>query len=107
MIVVVDDVDLDLGTLRLRASGGPGTHNGLRSLCDRIGTSFPRLRLGVRGTGEWTDLGDYVLSPFADGELATVDGMITRAGDAVETALSTGIAAAMSHHNGPPRPASD
>ncbi len=49
MLVVVDDIDLPLGSIRLRTSGGPGTHNGLRHLCDTLGNRFPRLRVGVRG----------------------------------------------------------
>jgi PTH1 family peptidyl-tRNA hydrolase len=101
MLAVLDDVDLDLGTLRLRRSGGPGTHNGLRDICDRVGTDFPRLRLGVRGHDGFDDLADYVLSPFGDHEVAAADRLIFRAADAVDTALRDGVMAAMSRHNGP------
>lgn len=101
MLVVLDDVDLELGILRLRNAGGPGTHNGLRDICDHVGHTFPRLRLGVRGTSSWDDLADYVLSPFAVDELATVRRMIQRAADAIECAVLDGVAAAMSRFNGP------
>ena len=102
MLVVVDDVDLELAALRMRPSGGPGTHNGLRDVCDHVGRDFPRLRLGVRGSSEWTDLADYVLSPFNDDERKEAATMVRRAADAVEVALVDGIVAAMSRFNGPP-----
>jgi PTH1 family peptidyl-tRNA hydrolase len=106
MLVVSDDVDLDLGTLRLRRSGGPGTHNGLRDICDHIGQEFPRLRMGVGGLDGWNDLAEYVLSPFGDNEKKVADSMIQRAADAVETTLRDGVTAAMSRHNGPEVPRS-
>ncbi|HOC41793.1 MAG TPA: aminoacyl-tRNA hydrolase [Thermoanaerobaculales bacterium] len=107
LLVVLDDVDLDLGTLRLRRSGGPGTHNGLRDICERIGTGFPRLRLGVRGSGPWQNLADYVLSPFADDEQPLARQLVARAADAVETTVREGIDAAMGRFNGPAPVASD
>ncbi len=99
MLVVVDDVDLPLATLRLRREGGPGTHNGLRDICDRVGTSFPRLRVGVRGEEPWEDLADYVLSPFPKAERETVEAMVLRAADAVEVAFADGLDAAMGRFN--------
>ena len=101
MLVVVDDVDLALGSLRLRRSGGPGTHNGLRDVCDRVGGSFPRLRLGVRGGAGWQDLADYVLSPFAEDELPLARLLVGRAADAVVAALHDGLETAMLRHNRP------
>ncbi len=102
MLVVVDDVDLDLGALRIRPSGGPGTHNGLRDICDRLGDGFPRLRLGVRGDTGWDDLASYVLSPFAEDEVPVAEAMIKNAADAAETAVEDGLLFAMSRFNGPP-----
>ncbi len=99
VLVVVDDVDLPLGALRVRPSGGAGTHNGLRSVVGRIGEGFPRLRLGVRGQTPWEDLAAYVLAPFAAEEEAQVEAMIVRAADCVETALHAGIARAASRFN--------
>lgn len=70
LLILCDDIDLDVGELRIRPSGGAGTHNGLKSITDRFGEMFPRLRIGVRGpdapkgsfqqAGE--DLAAYVLS---------------------------------------------
>jgi len=99
MLVVVDDVDLPLAHLRLRPSGGPGTHNGLRSLCEEIGTGFPRLRVGVRGDDMTGDLADYVTSPFTDDEAESVEGAVERAADAVETVLRDRFESAMSTFN--------
>jgi len=103
MLVVVDDVDLPLETLRLRRSGGPGTHNGLRDLCEDVGNGFPRLRVGVRGTDMTGDLADYVLSPFIDDDAVTADGVVARAADAVEMALREGFESAMNVYNRQPR----
>ena len=102
MLAVVDDVDLPLANLRLRRSGGPGTHNGLRSLCEAVGTDFPRLRVGVRGDVMTGDLADYVLSPFSDDEAVAAEGAVERAADAVEIALSDRFEAAMNVYNRPP-----
>ena len=102
MLAVVDDVDLPLANLRLRRSGGPGTHNGLRSLCEAVGTGFPRLRVGVRGSDTIGDLADYVLSPFSDDEAGAAEGAVERAADAVEVALSDRFEAAMNTFNRPP-----
>jgi PTH1 family peptidyl-tRNA hydrolase len=102
MLVVVDDVDLPLSTLRLRKSGGPGTHNGLRDLCERLGNDFPRLRVGVRGEDILGDLADYVLSPFGDRERTTADAEVERAADAVEMALRDDFERAMNVYNRPP-----
>lgn len=102
MLVVVDDVDLPLTSLRLRRSGGPGTHNGLRDLCEKVGTGFPRLRVGVRGDDLCGDLADYVLSPFSGAEAEAANAAVARAADAVEAALRDGFEAAMNVFNRPP-----
>jgi PTH1 family peptidyl-tRNA hydrolase len=99
LLVVVDDVDLPVGRIRLRKSGGSGTHNGLRDLVDVIGTGFARLRVGVGGEDASGDLADYVLSPFDAAEEPVVDEAIARAADAVETALFEGFGRAMNRFN--------
>jgi peptidyl-tRNA hydrolase, PTH1 family len=99
MLVVVDDVDLALGALRLRRSGGPGTHNGLRDICSTVGEEFPRLRVGVRGGAPWEDLADYVTSPFSAVEEELLGEIVGRAADAVETAVAHDLNRAMSEFN--------
>ncbi len=98
-LVVVDDVELPLGQLRLRTSGGAGSHNGMRSIVEAVGEGFPRLRLGIRGNEPWRDLADYVLSEFRPDEIEVVTAMVSRAADCVEEALRAGIARAASRYN--------
>ncbi|MCU0305654.1 MAG: aminoacyl-tRNA hydrolase [Thermoanaerobaculales bacterium] len=98
-LVVVDDIDLPLGRLRLRSRGGPGTHNGLRHLVEVVGAGFPRLRVGVRGDRPWLDLADWVTSPFEDDERAAAALAVGRAADAVETVVRVGLDAAMAEVN--------
>lgn len=99
-LVVVDDVDLPLGELRLRQRGGPGSHNGLRSVVAAIGEGFPRLRLGIRGIEPWADLADYVLAPFEEDEREVVEAMVLRAVECVEQAIYAGLARAANRFNG-------
>ena len=99
MLVIVDDVDLPLGALRLRISGGPGTHNGLRDLCDALGTGFPRLRVGVGGGDPEVDLAEHVLTPFSPDERAQAAAAVWRAADAVEVAIRDGLERAMNTYN--------
>ncbi|MCS7181617.1 MAG: aminoacyl-tRNA hydrolase [Thermoanaerobaculum sp.] len=99
VLVVVDDVDLPLGQLRLRRRGGAGTHNGLRSVVEAVGESFPRLRLGVRGATPWEDLAEYVLAPFAPEEEVAVREMIERAVACVEEAIFSSFDQAANRFN--------
>jgi peptidyl-tRNA hydrolase, PTH1 family len=104
--VVLDEVELPLGALRLRASGSAGGHNGMVSIISALGTAdFPRLRVGVRGeryTKGSDDLADYVLEPFAKGERAEIDAAVEKAVEALRLWLSEGIDAAMKFTNTKP-----
>ena len=101
VLVVVDEVQLALGTLRLRRSGSAGGHNGLKSVIEIVGPGFPRLRLGVgRGNEDW-DLSDHVLAKFPAGEWPIVARAIQRAADAVEMFVGEGVVAAMNRYNAP------
>lgn len=104
-LVVVDDVDLPLGQLRLRPRGGSGSHNGLRSLEACVGQDFPRLRLGIRGESPWHDLAAYVLAPFAPEEEGVVATMVGKAAECVETVVREGLHRAAARFNA--RPAAD
>src|SRR2546427_6639213 len=76
LFVVYDDVDLPLGKIRLRERGGPGTHNGMRSLVAGIGGDFPRLRVGVAPADPTAVVGDLVedvLTPFGADEREAAD----------------------------------
>jgi len=84
LLVVFDDIDLPLGKLRLRGEGGPGTHNGMRSIIDELGRQdFPRLRVGIGPKPERYELADFVLSHYADAaERQTQFDAFMRAADA-------------------------
>ena len=101
VLVVVDEVQLPLGKLRLRRSGSAGGHNGLKSVIEVVGSDFPRLRIGVgRGNQEW-DLSDHVLARFPAEEWPIVERAVSRAADAVEMFVSEGVLAAMNRYNAP------
>jgi PTH1 family peptidyl-tRNA hydrolase len=104
LVVVYDDIDLPLGRVRVRRSGGPGTHNGMRSVVAEIGEGFARVRCGVapaEPTAEMRgDLAEYVLQRFDADERERAEAMIARAAEAIETILRDGIAAAMERFNG-------
>ncbi|HUJ31790.1 MAG TPA: aminoacyl-tRNA hydrolase [Candidatus Acidoferrum sp.] len=99
MIVLVDEVDLPWGTLRIRERGSAGTHNGMKSVVQAVGTDFIRVRVGVGPEKIWGDLADYVLQPMGRTELETADQMAAEAADAVELILREGIGKAMSRFN--------
>ncbi len=73
IIVVSDDIDIELGTFRLRTSGGPGTHNGLKSVVEQFGEHFPRLRIGIGPKPATGDLATWVLSALTKEEYKKID----------------------------------
>jgi len=100
MLVAFDDVDLPLGKIRLRESGGSGGQNGMKSVIEALGTQkIPRLRLGIRGERATVDTADYVLSRFDKDERDGAAEMIEDAADAVEMVLRMGLIAAMNRYN--------
>ncbi len=102
LIVVYDDVDLPLGKLRIRPSGRPAGHNGMKSIVAALGTDqFPRLRIGVgRPLAEVGDsIVGYVLGGFSAAEDEVVQEATERACDALECLLTEGIDAAMNEFN--------
>jgi PTH1 family peptidyl-tRNA hydrolase len=105
VLVVVDDVALELGVLRIREKGGHGGHNGLRSLIDNLGSDeFPRVRVGVGVKEIPEDLASFVLAEFSQEEVLIVQETVGRAAEAVECALKEGLDSAMNRFNGPPPP---
>lgn len=106
ILVVHDDIDLPLGRIRLRPSGGSGGHKGLKSIIEALGTEgFARLRLGIgrpsHEKGHEAVVG-YVLGDFSPEEKRMVEGMLERAATAVERFVTAGIMAAMNEFNAPP-----
>ncbi len=108
LLVVYDDIDLPFTKLRARARGSAGTHNGMRSVVERLGTlEFPRLRLGVGRGDSRRDLADHVLAKFEQDEQSDLEGFITRAADAAEMFAADGILKVMNVYNAEPADSAD
>jgi peptidyl-tRNA hydrolase, PTH1 family len=97
VLVIVDDMDLPFGKLRMRPFGGHGGHNGLRSIIATIGEGFPRLRIGVNRP-EFASI-DHVLSPFSKEEAAHLPSVIGAAADAAGYWLEESLERAMQYAN--------
>src|SRR3954469_1429425 len=108
LLVVYDDIDLPFLRLRARARGSAGTHNGMRSVVERLGTTvFPRLRLGVGRGDQRRDLADHVLAKFEPDEQSDLEGFIARAADAAEMFAADGILKVMNVYNAEPADSAD
>ena len=100
LIIVYDDIDLPLGKLRIRPNGSAGTHNGMRSIVEAMGSEqIPRLRIGIGAVGEGGRLRDYVLDEFDAEEQPIVDRAIERAVDALVLFARGDIRRAMNEFN--------
>lgn len=99
IFVIYDDIELPKGKLRIRKNGGPGTHNGMKSIVKELGTrNFPRFRLGV-GSPEHGDLVNYVLGRFNEEELPIIKDMVIMTSKAVFTSLDKDLDKAMNMYN--------
>lgn len=99
VLVIVDDVDIPLGQMRLRIDSGPGSHNGLKSVEESLQTNrYARLRLGV-GDREEGDLSSHVLGRFSNEEEKIVSSQLERAAEAVELFIMKGLTRAMDFAN--------
>jgi PTH1 family peptidyl-tRNA hydrolase len=101
LLVVYDEIDLPLGTIRLRERGGTGGHNGMKSIIDYLGRDFSRIRIGVGRPPGQMDPSDYVLQNFHKSEKVIVEELLVRLIGAIELFLSAGMAIAMNRFNGP------
>jgi PTH1 family peptidyl-tRNA hydrolase len=100
VIVVHDELDLPLGTVRIKTGGGHGGHNGLRSVIEHLGSAdFVRVRLGIGRPPADADAADYVLSPFGAEERAAAADAVTRAADAVMMIIAEGVTKATNEVN--------
>lgn len=99
-LVCYDDLNLDIGKIRLRQSGSAGGHNGIQNIIDELKTdAFPRLRIGIGDNFSRGGQSDYVLSPFSEEERAVIEQTLEVASDAVLTFLRSGINKAMNQFN--------
>jgi PTH1 family peptidyl-tRNA hydrolase len=101
LMVVYDDVDLPLGTIRMRPFGGAAGQKGMKSIIERLGTqNFPRLRIGVGRPPGRMSAADYVLQNFSNDEAELLDLTLQRATNAVLIFITEGLDAAMNQYNG-------
>ena len=100
MLIVLDDVALPTGRLRLRAGGSSGGHNGLKDIERALGTDhYPRLRVGIDAPPPRVPQRDYVLGKFSPEQRERLDPAIARAADAIATWIDKGITTAMNLYN--------
>ncbi len=100
LIVIYDELDFQLGMLRIRQRGSSAGHNGIKSIIGALGTQeFLRIRLGIAPERKITDGVKFVLTPFRKAQLKVVDEVLDRVADAVKVILKEGPAAAMNRFN--------
>ena len=100
VVIIYDDTDLDTAAVRIRQRGSSGSHNGMKSIVQHLGTEdFPRIRIGIgKRPAEW-DLADYVLSTFPPEEMAKIQEALETTSDAVKTLVKGGVDLAMNRFN--------
>lgn len=100
LIVIYDDVDMPTGQLRIRKKGSAGSHNGMKSIIQMLGTGdFTRIRIGIGPKPVKWDLADYVLAPFTKEEREKVDDAVGMIPDIIEKISKDGIEMAMTAYN--------
>ncbi|WP_409227996.1 aminoacyl-tRNA hydrolase [Gudongella sp. SC589] len=100
LLVVVDDIDIEFATIKLKKKGSAGSHNGLKSIIYHLQTdNFPRLKVGIGKKPPYYDLADFVLSRFSTDERKLVDQAIRNASEAVQEFVRSGIDKAMNEFN--------
>jgi len=100
LIVIYDELDFPLGTIRIRQRGSSAGHNGMQSIIEALGTQeFLRIRLGISPERKIADGAKFVLTPFRKSQLKTVDEVLENAAEAVKAILKEGPAVAMNRFN--------
>ena len=98
--VVLDDVDLPLGTIRIRPKGGDGCHRGMENIIYQLQSDqFPRIRLGIGADENMRPAEKYVLKPFRADDKPEAEAMVSRGADALENLLVRGLNHTMNHFN--------
>ena len=100
LLVIYDDLDLLVGEIRIRPQGSPGSHKGMKSIVEVLGTTlFPRVRLGIGPRPEAVEAADYVLSQFSVEEKPKIKEAVEKACQAVEIIVAGRLAEAMNTFN--------
>ena len=102
LILVYDELDLAWGSMRVRPKGSAAGHNGIKDVIAKLGTQeFPRVRLGVHPGHPLSSGADYLLSRFSRQQVESLDEMLDRGADAVESIIAEGVEMSMTRFNGP------
>jgi len=100
VLVIHDDIDILFGNIKIKAKGGHGGHNGLRSITGVAGGGeFPRIRIGIGRPDTHIDVTDHVLGKFADDEIKNLEPVLTCASEAAQTIITKGITLSMNKYN--------
>ncbi len=100
LIVVYDDLNIEPGIIKIRKKGGPGTHNGMKSVVSEIVTEdFPRIRVGIGNPEYKNDLLNYILNKIKDDDYKILEKAIENASNAIKEILTNGIDIAMNKYN--------
>ena len=100
LIVIYDDIDLPAGSIRIRKSGGAGTHNGMKSVVQELGTKdFIRIRIGVGAAESGEDLVDRVIGKVPEAEKKLLQKAAAEAAEAARDIIAIGVDNAMNRHN--------
>ncbi len=100
LIVIYDDFDLEIGTIRIRKKGSAGSHNGMKSIIGQIQSKdFPRIRIGIGKSGGGAEWKDFVLGKTSKQDEKLIEDAVDRAADAVGSILEKGIDKAMNEYN--------
>ena len=100
LIVIYDDIDIDVGYIRIKPSGSPGTHNGMKDITKKIGSKdFIRVRIGTGKPTDGRDLADYVLGKFSKEEDRIIEDVTSKAADAVLEIINNSVENAMNKYN--------
>ena len=100
LIVIYDDIDIEVGKIRVKPSGSAGTHNGMRDISKKIGTNdFIRVRVGSGKPQNGQDLADFVLGGFKKEEIEDINKAVEDASEAVIEIIENGVHSAMNKFN--------
>lgn len=100
LLVIVDDIDIDFASVKIKKKGSGGTHNGLRSIIYHLkDDNFPRIKIGIGKKYQEQDLADFVLSKFGKDEIRDMEESITNAAEAIEIIVSQDLNKAMNKYN--------
>ena len=102
LLIIYDDMDIAPGNIRLKKQGGPGGHNGMKSICERLGTNdFPRIRIGIGRPSNKQDTISYVLSSPNSKEVELITSILEKIDDVLNSIICDGLDATMEWANRP------